>query len=111
MFYIRNGFLNDREFMALGALSSNNQIDSNDKIKVRYEYEVCQREWWEMINLDQPDFPELFGTSETIGQSQKVSSLLDLTAEQNKTIQVRDCNSVKDTIFGPQNAYGILKAN
>ena len=41
--------------MALGALSSNDQIIRSDKIKVRYEYEVCQREWWEMINFDQPD--------------------------------------------------------
>ena len=55
VFYIKNGFLNDREFMALGALSSNDQIIRSDKIKVRYEYEVCQREWWEMINFDQPD--------------------------------------------------------
>ena len=55
IFYSKNPFLNGREFLALGALESNNQIILNDEIKVRYEYEVCQTDWLGMINFDQPD--------------------------------------------------------
>ena len=55
IFYSKNPFLNGREFLALGALESNNQITLNDEIKVRYEYEVCQTDWLGMINFDQPD--------------------------------------------------------
>ena len=91
VFYIKNDFLNGREFMALGSLSSKNQILPGNQMTVRYEYEVCQREWWEMINLDQPEpntvFPVLPEVSETIAQSRKVCSLSELTAGQNKTIQ------------------------
>ena len=40
IFYSKNPFLNGREFMAMGALDSNDKIIFNDDIKVRFEYEV-----------------------------------------------------------------------